>query len=191
MANDGSEYICPGGTSLDADGNVLPAPNDNSYIRPDGSIVFTGDQSMGGFKLTDVAPAINDNDLVNLSQLLSLFSNLVPIATEFTAGEFIPKNRVVYINTDSKIYKANSSDFTGYNRVIGIIVKDVEENEKVHVIHLGRLDGLSGLTIGTKYFYNTGGALVATPPSVGYTQVVGNAISATSLLVRIQLPITI
>lgn len=41
----------------------------NRYIEANGSISFTGNQSMGGFRLTNVSDAINDNDAVNLSQL--------------------------------------------------------------------------------------------------------------------------
>lgn len=38
---------------------------EGSYVKKDGSVAFIGDQSMGGYKLTHVADAIDDADAVN------------------------------------------------------------------------------------------------------------------------------
>lgn len=43
------------------------------FIRSDGSVIFTSDQSLGGNRLTNVAPAINPTDAINMSQVPSDF----------------------------------------------------------------------------------------------------------------------
>lgn len=50
-------------------GGVPPDSVSLRYIKVDGTIPFEGTQSMGWYRLTDVADAINPSDAVNLAQL--------------------------------------------------------------------------------------------------------------------------
>jgi hypothetical protein len=62
---------------------------EGSYVKKDGSVVYTGDQSMGGFKLTSVGDAVNPDDAVNLHTLqakLGSLGNVFNYVTTLTGG---------------------------------------------------------------------------------------------------------
>lgn len=67
---------------LDATSSVQGQLNtkaaDSAVIKKDGSVIFTGAQSMGGYKLTSVAAGTNANDAVTKSQLDSVAGGFVP-----------------------------------------------------------------------------------------------------------------
>ena len=57
-------------------GNLTGLLDDDhiQYILVDGTRPFTGDQSMGGFKLTNLANGLADTDAINLGQLKAYFN---------------------------------------------------------------------------------------------------------------------
>ncbi len=57
-----------------ADSGVAPA----AFIRKDGTVTYTGSQSMGGFKLTNLANGTVSTDAVNLGQLQAAVNGLDP-----------------------------------------------------------------------------------------------------------------
>lgn len=57
-----------------ADGGIALS----AFIRHNGSVAFTGNQSMGGFKLTTVANGVAAGDAVNLGQLQAAIAGLDP-----------------------------------------------------------------------------------------------------------------
>jgi hypothetical protein len=56
------------------------------YIRVDGTRAFTGDQSMGGHKITNLANATNNGDAINKSQLDAAVAGV----TSGASGSYIP-----------------------------------------------------------------------------------------------------
>jgi len=56
-------------------GNIADAKLAEQYIFADGTRAFTGDQSIGNNKLTNLAPGTAATDAVNLSQLNSIIQN--------------------------------------------------------------------------------------------------------------------
>ncbi len=80
-------------TVEDALAEVMDAFNDyvalvgtlSDYIRIDGTNDFTGAQSMGGFKLTDLAEATAGGDAVRFDQVSSLLSVLGSLSATFLA----------------------------------------------------------------------------------------------------------
>lgn len=64
-----------------------PSQPDERYIRTDGSVPFENNQSMGGYRLTNVSDAINNGDAVNLSQLSAVEDQIgIPIIYEGTVA---------------------------------------------------------------------------------------------------------
>jgi hypothetical protein len=61
------------GTSIKDSGLSLGA-----FIKKDGTVAFTGSQSMGGFKITSLANGVAASDAVNLGQVQSLINGLDP-----------------------------------------------------------------------------------------------------------------
>lgn len=58
-----------GVTNVKLAGSITDDKLAETYIKADGTVAFTGDQSMGSNKLTSVANGTDPNDAVNLSQL--------------------------------------------------------------------------------------------------------------------------
>ena len=160
------------------------------YIRQDGTLPFVANQSMGNNIIQDLANGQVDSDAVNLGQLQTAIENVSKINSyQFNAGVYIPQFTVVYINTDGKVHPANCTDQNEIYRVVGIANLASTISDTISVVTSGILDGLVGLQTGSFYFFDNNGALTVTPPSIGFTQVVGIALSPTRLLVQIQMPL--
>jgi hypothetical protein len=176
-------------------GEVTPttSPSDTgTYIRKDGQTTFTDNQSMGNNKLTDLAPAENDFDAVNLAQVTTLIAEaatVTNISRSYTAGESIAAFKTVYMNTDGSIYIADTSDVTLMGKIIGITTESGTLGESINVTTVGIITEMSGLTTGSYYFFNSAGNLTTTVPTSGFTQIMGNAVSATEFLVNMQIPL--
>lgn len=167
-----------------------PSPGNNTtYIRSDGTIKFTDDQSMGGNKLTNVADPVDPTDGVNLRTLEEFVRSSDTIGNNYTAGENIIIHRVVYMGTDGKVYVANSSDITQMNKIIGIAIENEVTDGSIPIVTIGTIDGFTGLNVGSEYFVSSSGALTHIPPTTGFTQVMGVAVSTTEFLVNMQVPI--
>jgi hypothetical protein len=171
--------------------NDLVINANNPFIRKDGSIPFADNQSLGGNKFTNVGDATQPTDLVNYGQLLNAITNITAIGHNFVCGINIPKYTAVYIKTDGKIYAANSSDVTQMNKVIGITTTDGLSCADIKIIQYGIVQGMTGLIPGKYYFFNTNGTLTYNPPSTGFTQVVGTALTPTIFQVAIQVPMSL
>lgn len=162
------------------------------FIRRDGKTVFIANQSMGNNRLTNLAPGEDPFDAVNLSQvesLIQLATETLNINRTYIAGENISAYKVVYIHTDGMVYMANSSDVTQMGKIIGITTEAKLDGEEINVVTCGIVTGLNSLTIGGKYFFNTAGSLTTTIPTTGFTQIIGNAISSSIILVNMETPI--
>lgn len=89
----------------------------------------------------------------------------------------------VYVRPDGQV--ANASAASGGNPTIGFVLANVATAASALVYFEGRVTGLSGLTVGTRYYLSdtTPGGLTATPVSgTGKLhQYLGRAVSATTL----------
>ncbi len=169
--------------------NDLIVNANNPFVKKDGTIPFTANQSLGGNKFTDVADGAKPNDLVNYGQLLSALNGITSIGNEYMAGENIPAFTIVHIKSDGKLYKANNTDISQMNKVIGITTKAALYCDMVKVAQMGTLKGLNDMTPGRYYFFNSNGRLDYNAPTTGFSQIVGFATSPTVFLVGIQIPI--
>lgn len=73
--------------------------------------------------------------------------------------------------------------------VLGFTANAVGGNSSVTIISSGDLDGFSGLTTGEFVYLGTNGVITQTPPTVGYLQILGVAVSSTKIIIQIQQPI--
>lgn len=98
-----------------------------------------------------------------------------------TAGEALLIRDAVYISSaDGKAYKCDNtdplkSDFFGFAQAAASALA------AINVVADGHLGGFSGLTIGATYYLSTAGAITATAPTISHREVVGFAVSATTI----------
>lgn len=171
------------------DSSTISTGNNTTFIRNDGTIKFTESQSMGGNNLTNLQDPTNPTDAVNLRTLEEFVRSSDTIGNNYIAGENLMLHRVVYINTDGKVYNADSSDISQMNKIIGITVENEVTNGIVPVVTIGTINGFTNLNIGNEYFISSSGALTNIPPTTGFTQIMGVAVSNTELLMNMQVPI--
>ena len=182
-----------GGTineSSSSDSSNLPVVGNNTtFIRSDGTIKFIANQSMGGHRLTSLADPVDPTDAVNLRTLQEFVRSSDTIGNTYTAGETISLHSVVMMNTDGNVYVADSSNVAHMDKIIGVAISNQITGGSIPVVTIGTIAGFTGLIVGTEYFVSSGGALTITPPTSGFTQVMGIATSATEFLVNMRLPI--
>ena len=166
--------------------------NANSpFIRKDGSVPFASNQSLGGNKFTNVGNATDATDLVNYGQLLNAIQNVTAIGHNFVCATNIPAFTAVIIQSNGQIITANSSDITQMNKVIGVTYSTALLCEDSKIIQSGIIQGLTGLLPGKYYFFDTNGTLTYTAPTVGFTQIVGVALTNTIFQVSLQTPMSL
>jgi len=106
----------------------------------------------------------------------------------FTAAATISAYTVVAIVNGSAI-TADSSQQSMAGTVVGVAITGVNAGAEVTVQFSGELayngwDWLPGKPI----FLGVGGVLMQTPPTVGFNQLIGTPVSATSMFVSLQTP---
>lgn len=160
------------------------------YIKKDGSVSYTANQSMDNHRITNLENPIYDGDAVNLGTVKTLISNINGSITSYTAGEHIYKYQIVYINTDGKIYSASSSNLLSMGKILGVALTEQLTDELIDVIGYGKIANFStSLSIGVMYYLNNSGYLTITPPTTGFIQIIGTAVSSTQMLIQMQTPI--
>lgn len=116
-------------------------------------------------------------------------SRIVPASEALTAGS------LVNLWLDASVLKVRKADATAAGKEAhGFVEASVAALANATVIFDGTIPGLSGMTIGAKYYLATtaGGAVATAPAAVGnVVQTVGVAASATELIFEIGEPITI
>jgi hypothetical protein len=112
---------------------------------------------------------------INFKRILSL-----------TAGEAIGGQLVVVCIND-KVYKFDPSNEDHYDKVIGITLISVNENEKINVLTAGTMKN-SGwtLTKGSLYYAISGGQISVNPPTDGVTCPIGIAVDTNRLEIEIK-----
>jgi hypothetical protein len=90
-----------------------------AVIAADGSVAFTGNQDMGGNKLTNLGPASNASDAVTLAQLqswtagLDFQADVLNVQVDSTLDPGTPNNGDRYIISDASNTHANFGTITG------------------------------------------------------------------------------
>lgn len=107
-------------------------------------------------------------------------------------GEKVSKGSAVYLNVDRKFYNADASNSSKLPAV-GIAKEGGEQGNEVEIILTGKVLDVnreSDLTVGKKVYVSssTPGKLTTTPPTSGnYHQIIGVAISATDVILDVNL----
>lgn len=113
-------------------------------------------------------------------------SGIAPDTKDLTASEALSAGNMINIYNDAGTGKARKADATAANKfhTVGFVLDSVSSGQPAKVYFEGVVTGLSGLTIGAKYYLSaTAGAITTTAPSSSgaLVQFVGTAISATEL----------
>jgi hypothetical protein len=187
---------CPNTCDSNTDGSGGNGGDNNQncecdlYVKTNGSRPFTGNQSMGNNKLTNLAPGQTNTDAVNLYQLLTIAQNISAIKTlDLPTSTVIEALTVVYVDANGLLQPADYSDLNTLNRVIGITTVTSNSSNRTAVLHSGTMPGFAGLTPGAFYFFDTVGQVQDFAPPSGYSQVIGIAINTTTMMVNLQIPI--
>jgi len=104
----------------------------------------------------------------------------------FVAGENLAAGDAVYIDAAGEAFKADN-DSGGASEAIGFARSTVLAAASVDVRIAGRAGGLSGLTVGARYYIGESGAITSTVPSASgeYIVQMGYAVSATEVVVQV------
>ena len=92
---------------------AVAAASPSGYIKADGTVPFTADQSMGGFKLTNVATPTSGTDAVNKNYVDGLIEGIKP-------------KEAVQVATDANITLSGLQTIDGYTTLAGdrVLVKN-------------------------------------------------------------------
>lgn len=108
----------------------------------------------------------------------------------YTAGATINGNRVCYMNTDGKVYLADSTNLNHYGRVIGLSKTSGTANNSINLQYKGNMTNAGwSLTAGSPCFFDSTGAITQTAPATGFSQIIGYALDATTININIQIPL--
>ena len=183
-------------------GDTLLQVNDNKRTSISGSLVVTG--SITGSLLgtasfattssfaTTASFALNagggagsgfpfsGSAIITGSIILSSASAFFPIVTAseaLTAGDFVNM-------AGGGIRRASSTDTT--RQAHGFVTESYSTGNSVVVFYSGLNTGVTGLTVGSRYFLGTSGGETLTPPTTAgqLSQEVGVAVTSTALLVN-------
>jgi len=109
--------------------------------------------------------------------------NITVYTSEETTVNYRPTLVVSGIsNNAGKLYKANATNFTDSFGIGGFVKETVLSGASALIQTRGVATGLSGLTIGSRYYINDSEALSTTPGTL--IRPVGRALSATTLLIE-------
>ncbi len=106
------------------------------------------------------------------------------------AFQTIRIGNVVSLGLDGKFHLNDPTNLANYQRVVGLATHDAMTNYQVRVIVKGDLTNSQwNLTTGATYYAGNSGTITTTAPTSGILQIVGTAISSTTLRVDIQQPV--
>jgi len=115
--------------------------------------------------------------------ILSLESPDVSIVSPTNIGG----NRAVLGNGNY----ADNTDTATIGSVIGITKTATTTGENMLIAYAGELNGFFGLTVNQSVYLSTNCTLTQTPPTSGYIQKLGVAVSSSSVLINISTPIEV
>jgi len=84
---------------------------------------------------------------------------------------------------------ADQTNITSYGKVIGLSKGAVVTGSLLEIVTASELDGFSGLIPNTQVYLGLNGLITQTVPTSGFIQQLGVALTSTSILVNICLPL--
>ena len=117
----------------------------------------------------------------------STVSSAQAVDVAFTAGEALTAGDAVYIDSAGEARLADI-DAAATSTAVGFALSSVSAAASVQVRVDGKISGLSGLTIGARYYLSgTAGGVTSTVPSgaAQYIVQMGYAVSATEILIQV------
>ena len=112
------------------------------------------------------------------------------IVTDHLAGEALGGHRGVIVGNDNRLYYADQSNLTHFNRVLGITTGAAVQNDPASVRVGGIMTEPSWTWDLDKFIYlGVNGLLTQTPPGTGFLLEMGWPINPTSMMVDIKLPL--
>lgn len=106
------------------------------------------------------------------------------------AGENIGGQRIVVTNNLGEVIIGDQSNLSHLGLFTGITKTSVTTGASVQVISYGTLiDGSFSFTPEAKIYFGTNGIITQTPPTSGFLQSIGHAVSATEIFINPQIPI--
>jgi hypothetical protein len=116
----------------------------------------------------------------------STVSSATSLDLAFVAGEALAAGDAVYIDSAGQAFKADN-DTGAASEAIGFARSSVSASASVQVRVAGKAGGLSGLTVGARYYVGESGAVTSTVPSASgeYIVQMGYAVSATEIVVQV------
>lgn len=109
----------------------------------------------------------------------------------FGAGQPIGGHKAVRVVDGGQFMVASSDDASQIGTVIGVSSNAAGQGDDLRVVSLGEISEPSWAFVPGPVFLGVGGSLVQTPPSIGFIQQMGVALSATKLLVALSAPIAL
>ena len=143
------------------------------------------------------AGAANAGDIVALNSAGQIDASMLPTTgtKNIEVGEAVSAGDFVEIYDDGGTTKIRPADNSNGREANGYVLDSGAPAATVNVYFDGANSGLSGLTVGSRYYLSTAGDVTATPldPATesGIHQFLGVASSATELCVQIEDCITI
>ena len=120
-----------------------------------------------------------------------------PIATQPTYGflrlpadSTLSGHRAV-IQTVTGISYADNTIDAHYGRVLGITANAGIQGDLINVVTDGELDGFASFTVDLPVYLSSLGVVTQNPPTTGFIQQLGIAISSTRVFVQLQTPISL
>lgn len=106
------------------------------------------------------------------------------LTKKFIAGEIINGGRVVYVNTDEKIYPFDITNPFHYDKYVGVAETSTNSGDVCTVVTYGitMLIG-SGWKAGWSYYINSEGFLTDTPPEIGLVKQIGVGVNNDKILI--------
>jgi hypothetical protein len=108
----------------------------------------------------------------------------------FPAASTLSGHRALKLNIDGKVEYASSDDLSDVRKVIGVGLNAATLDNPITVKGQGEIEESSwSWTPELPIYLGVAGALTQSPPSTGFVQILGTAISATKMFVNIEAPI--
>lgn len=107
---------------------------------------------------------------------------------KFVAGQALAQYRIVVLDTDARMVYADHKNVSHAGKIIGLTMADAAMDAVIVVRSFGLVENPSWNwnIIKPNVFLSTNGNITQTPPTSGFACVIGSAVSAERLLIRIQ-----
>lgn len=111
---------------------------------------------------------------------------------QYTAGVSLGGHRIVVLDNSALAIYADSSTIGHLNKVLGITVGAVSAGGLASIQTSGEITELSwAWTLGAPIFLGLTGLMTQTPPTSGFSLVIGFPITSTKIFINIREPLTI